>query len=83
MRFSSVPGDLASKEFQEFAWFEPPMVDQNGRGNGDPEFQRSNAAMVVARYVQMKVTIQTFQAFGVLIESNDFLLQEDGDIILL
>ncbi len=83
MRFSSVPGDLADKEFQEFIWHEPPMIDKNGRGNGDHVFQRSSAAMLITRYVQIKATIQTFQAFGLLIESSDFLLQEDSDMILL
>lgn len=83
MRFSKVPNDLETKEFQEFVWHEPPMIDKNGRGNGDPAFQRSNAAMLVTRYIQIKATIQTAQAFGLLMESNDFLLQEDGDLLLL
>lgn len=83
MRFSTVPNDLADKEYGEFIWNEPPMTDKNGRGNGDPAFRRSSAAMVTARYLQIKVTIQTFEAFGLLTESGDFLVQEDSDLTLL
>lgn len=83
MRYSSVPNDLTDKEYKEFVWHEPPMIDKNGRGNGNPAFQRSSAAMLITRYVQIKATIQTFQAFGILLENNEFLVQEDNDIILL
>lgn len=82
MRFSNIQGELATLPYKEFAWNTQPMIDSEGYGNGNINFDSISAMPVTARYFQVKITLRD-ETFFLLNEDGSYILRENGYKIIL
>jgi hypothetical protein len=73
LRYSDFHDDVFNKPYLEYEWNTQPTVDKNGRGNGHLSFDKLSELPINARYVQVRITLR---------DDTNYLLQEDGSLIL-
>ena len=84
MRWSNIPGEVTSLPYQPMIWNSFPTVDEDGNGNGSLDFNAETSEIILARYVQFRVTLRTGTIRSFLLLQNYFrLLQENNDSILI
>lgn len=78
MRFSNIPGEIATLPWKTFIWNNFPTVDQYGYGNGDLAFDALSAELIITQYIQFRVTLRAGTLTSLLLQQNYFrLLTED------
>lgn len=82
MRSGGTVEEFEAAPFKEFIWDKDPTIDDSGKSNGQADFNVLTSAGIVARYVQLLITLNDNTSL-LLQENGCLLLQEDGYAIKL
>ncbi len=82
MRYALDQDELNQAKFTQFIWNKQPMVDEQGRGNGEDQFDLSTARSISAQWLQFKITLINSDSV-ITDEDGDPIAQEDGECELL
>lgn len=82
IRYANSLFKMLGASYHDMVWDKTPTYDKNKNGNGETDFDISTQKLISARYVQLKIILRRVEAFMLVQENQDCLLQENGDNIL-
>ncbi len=82
IRYASFAKGINVARYQTMVWDKMPTFDNTKTGNGVKEFNFNSQKIIATRFIQLKIILRRVEAFMLVQENEDCLLQENGDNLL-